>query len=320
MHGTACDVAILEFTPTRYTDMRLRDTKLGPLQSPTPMSGPHAPTERQATGTQGDVTQALWDAENALRDFIALTLSRSHGSDWVTHSGVSADRIARWKDRKTTEAKRQLGGVVEERLLYYADFYDLKTILKKHWGQGFSQALGDWRTFEVLLIELERLRDPDAHRRELLPHQKHLVIGISGEIRNRIVRYRSKMETSDDCFPRIESVRDSLGHIWVPEDRASLKTLFTDATIRTGDTIEFVVTATDPEDTPLDYAIGMGDVPGQWQDTGSFVVMFEEKHIRRVLTVGFYIRGHREYHASGFYDDCVDFCYRVLPAPRIPGK
>ena len=51
--------------------------------------------------------------------------------------------------------------------MYYADFYDLRTILKK-WAGEFSNALGDWKTIEVWLTELEKLRDPDAHRRELL--------------------------------------------------------------------------------------------------------------------------------------------------------
>ena len=32
---------------------------------------------------------------------------------------------------------------------------------------------------EVWLNELEALRDADAHRRELLPHQKHLALGRS---------------------------------------------------------------------------------------------------------------------------------------------
>src|SRR5215210_4649985 len=137
-----------------------------------------------------DVTQALKDTENALRDFIALVLPATLGSDWVDKCGVSAERVAKWRERKRAEEKRQEAGVVEERLIYYADFYDLKTILRKHWAREFAAALGDWKTMEVWLSELEKLRDPDAHRRELLPHQQHLVLGIAGEIRTRLVRYR----------------------------------------------------------------------------------------------------------------------------------
>lgn len=195
-----------------------------------------------------DISQSLRDAENALRDFIASVLIATLGPDWLDKCGVTEDRIEQWKARKEVERKRQEAGVVDEHLLYYADFYDLKTILKKNWS-NFSESLGDWKTFEVFLTELERLRDPDAHRRELLPHQKSLAIGISGEIRNRIVRYRSKKETPNDYFPRIESARDSVGNIWVPESGAP--SVHTKTVLRPGDIVEFVVTASDPEDMHL---------------------------------------------------------------------
>lgn len=202
-----------------------------------------------------DVTQALRDAENLLRDFIAAVLSQSLGPDWVEQSGVSPERLEKWRKRKVAEEKRQESGVVEERLIYYADFYDLKTILKKNWSTEFSTVFGNWKTFEVWLTELERLRDPDAHRRELLPHQKYLAFGISGEIRTRIVRYRSRKETTEDCFPRIESVRDSLGNIWVHSGETFGKGVTTEMKLRPGDTIDFIVTASDPEDLPLEYGI-----------------------------------------------------------------
>jgi hypothetical protein len=119
-----------------------------------------------------DVTQALKDTENSLRDFISDSLGRNLGQDWIDRCGVSPERIERWKERREVETKRQNSGSVEERLLYYADFYDLKVILKKHWSGEFSTVFGDWKKMEVWLTELEKLRDPDAHRRELLPHQK----------------------------------------------------------------------------------------------------------------------------------------------------
>ncbi len=146
-----------------------------------------------------DLTQALKDIENSLREFLATLLRNKFGERWLEETGVSADRIAQWEDRKATEEKRQKTGAVEERLLYYADFYDLKTILKKNWNE-FAVALGDWKTMEVWLTELEKLRDPDAHRRELLPHQQYLGLGISGEIRTKLIKYRSKQETSEEFF------------------------------------------------------------------------------------------------------------------------
>jgi Swt1-like HEPN len=257
-----------------------------------------------------DVTQALKDAEYALRDFIASVLSKSIGSDWVDSCGVSEDRVKKWKVRKEAESKRQEAGVVEERLLYYADFYDLKTILKKHWSGEFSASLGDWKTMEVWLSELEKLRDPAAHRRELLPHQKHLVLGISGEIRNRLVRYRSKQESTEDYYPRIESARDSLGNIWIAED---LATKIIKHPLRVDDVLDFVVTARDPQDAELEFGIGVnGMYPLSWQNGNAFSVRVEEKH-RPKLTVNLYIRSPRKYHEADFFDDIVQFIYAILP-------
>ena len=262
-----------------------------------------------------DISQALRDAENSLRDFIASELSRSLGSDWENSCGVPAERLAKWKERKEVEAQRQETGVVDERLIYYADFYDLKTILKKHWANVFSAALGDWKTLEVYLTELEKLRDPDAHRRELLPHQKQLVSGISGEIRARIVRYRSKRETSDDIFPRIESARDSLGNMWVPDDTfAGGFNVFTEMTLRVGDRIDFIVTARDPEDAPLEYCMQFSEMPHtSWQASNSLLLQLTPKHIRRGCGVSLFIRSSRSYHASGWFDAMVEFHYDVLP-------
>ncbi len=261
-----------------------------------------------------DISQTLRDAENALRDFIASELSRSFGPHWENSCGVPAERLAKWKERKEVEARRQETGVVDERLIYYADFYDLKTILKEHWANVFAAALGDWKTLEVYLTQLEKLRDPDAHRRELLPHQKQLVSGISGEIRTRIVRYRSQRETLDDTFPRIESARDSLGNMWVPGNRSAGPNVFTKMTLRVGDRIDFNVTARDPEDAPLEYRMGVGHLPrSPWQASDSFVLQLTPEHIGRRFEVTLYVRSNRSYHALDRCDDWVAFHYAVLP-------
>ncbi len=115
---------------------------------------------------QIDITQALKDTENALRDFIASILRKKFGENWVEKCGISNERIQQWQARKAEEEKRQKFGAVEERLIYYADFYDLETILHKNWQGEFNEALGDWKTMKVWLDELGKLRDPDAHRRD----------------------------------------------------------------------------------------------------------------------------------------------------------
>ena len=249
----------------------------------------------------------MW--HTGLRDFISATLSKSIGSDWVDKCGVTAERIEKWKERQEIEKKRQESGVVETRILYYADFYDLGVILKKHWSGDFSKALGDQKTFLVWLTELEKLRDPDAHRRELLPHQKHLALGISGEIRTRIVRFRSMIETAESFFPRIECVRDSLGSIWTT---GNMRTWYTGKILHPGDTLDLVITATDPMEEQLQYAISI-DTMSEWTTDNSLSIVVDASHIGKDQDVAILIRSPREYHASRLWDDSVFFKYDILP-------
>ncbi len=260
-----------------------------------------------------DASQELAYAENALRDFIAMQLSTKLGKDWVDNCGISEDRLKVWKDRQIVEHKRQLSGAVDTRLIYYADFYDIKTILKKHWSH-FADALGDWKTIEVFLTELERLRDPDAHRRGLLPHQKHLILGISGELRNRLIRYRSKQETGEDYYPRIESVSDNLGNFWSPVTGIG-NHLYTGMKLRPGDKLEFVVTARDPLGESLQYRMGLGtDI--KWQDSPEFRRIITEKDVSGEFDIYLCVRSRRKFHVWNDIDHSIGFHYSVLP-PKV---
>jgi len=90
-----------------------------------------------------DYSGALKAAENTLRDFIAEMLEEAQGADWINKCGVTSERIQRWEARRDEEKRKIRGRGTEERLLYYADFYDLPVILKKtglfsnlHLGNG----------------------------------------------------------------------------------------------------------------------------------------------------------------------------------------
>ena len=225
-----------------------------------------------------DVSQALSDAENSLRDFISSKLTASIGDDWIEKC-FDSEKVEKWNLRKTEEAKKQRSGSTEQRLIYYADFHELKFIINKRWDNDFKVVFDKKKELEVWLETLEGLRNADAHRRELMPHQKHLVVGISGEIRSRIVRYRSKMETGEDYFPRFESVRDSLGNIaTAPVPR----TIHTNATIRVGDQLDFIVTATDPQGGTVEYLLtnnNKGNERFKWQTNNSFSIKVTEAMI-----------------------------------------
>jgi len=262
-----------------------------------------------------DATQALKDTENLLRDFIAFILSEKLGSDWEKKSGVSEDRIAKWRERKEAEKKRQESGASDERLIYFADFYDLKTILKKHWNL-FALAFGDFKTFEVWLSEVEKLRDPDAHRRELLPHQKNLILGVSGELRTKIARYRSSQETADAYYPRIEFAADNLGNTWKIGENSWIST---NMKLRPGDFLEYIITASDPLGEPLKFQCTFGQgAPGhseKWTDENSFTFEVIDKYVGKNFFASISIKSSRKFHAHKNYDDLIMFVYEILP-PR----
>jgi hypothetical protein len=260
---------------------------------------------------QIDVNGALSATETVLRNLIASRLEQKFGTRWQDHLGVTPQRVELWKQRKAEEAVRLSTGNLETRLLYFADFTDIKTIVSKNW-EVFTDVFGEKREFEVLISMLEDFRNPQAHRRGLLPFQEQLVAGICGEIRTRIARYRSRLETSDDCFPRIESAFDNHGQF---HPRKSFQQ---PPILRVGDRIEVSVNASDPEGRPLQYFFvaykDSRNVPNPpWQNDHTFSIELEESHITKSLTIGVMIRSDRTYHANVNYDDYVSFTYTVLP-------
>ena len=94
-----------------------------------------------------------------------------------------------------------------------------------------------------------------------------------------------------------------------------MKNVFTEMTLRPGDSIEFIVTASDPEDLTLEYGIEIRNESIKWQSLNSFEVKITAEHISRIFKICLYIKSSRDYHASHSYDDYVEFFYKVLP-PR----
>jgi len=265
-----------------------------------------------------DTSEALKQTENSLRDLLSYLLSRKLGDDWYLKSGISEKRIEQWRERKEVDEKKF--GFSDPRLIYYADFYDLKTIVKKSWDKGISGVFGKLKELEVYLDCLDELRNPDAHRRELLPYQKQLALGISGKIRIQITEYFSNMETGESYYPRIESIQDSLGNTW---SSGSSKTNDTKRTLRPTDQIQFTISATDPMGEQLEYSVHPGSVPYEfeWKKEGNFELTINESHVAQKLWINIAIKSPRPFHATsavglGKVDDIVKFGYEVLP-PRL---
>jgi hypothetical protein len=268
-----------------------------------------------------DISESLKSAENSIRDTISFVLTKQYGADWPSHSGISEQRLAQWQEKRTAEEKTL--GRTDPRIIYYSDIYDLKTLLKKNWDNGLSEVFGKQREIEVLLDILEEIRNPDAHRRELLPHQKHLAIGISGRIRTTITEYFSKMETGESYYPRIECVQDNFGNSWTLGD---FTPLVTGRRLRPGDVIEFSVSATDPLGEALEFSVAalLAPFKYEWKESGDFSIVLDSSHVQNNLFIDIAVRSKREFHAGthvffGKIDGLVQFGYQVLP-PMSPAQ
>lgn len=254
-----------------------------------------------------DVRQILLDTESALRDFVTVIMKQQYGDDWIYQSGLSDDRLDILSKKQESASKTRISMQEENRVLNQSNLIDLKTIITRNWVGDFELCFGDLNTVGVYLSTLHRYYDSDANNRAMLTHQKHLILGISGFLRNRMVVYRSWKDGDKQGFPKIESVRDNLGNLWVPGKPRKIKT---GLSIRPGDNLEFVVTAKDPEERDLEYRI----FPNKWTSSNVLLTTITEKQISAQTIFHIGIRSSAKHHAFPLgYDDRVTFEYEVLP-------
>jgi hypothetical protein len=257
-----------------------------------------------------EISKSIKDAENALRDFLQLCLERNFGEAYTTKLGLPSAKIDVWLERKAQAEISHTPSTHEERLIYYAPFEDLYQLISENWIGDFQATFSDRERLMVFLKIIEEYRHPDTFRRELFVHQKHLLLGITGELRSKIAAYRSLMEIGKEGFPRIEYVKDSLGNIWLPGKPRKVKT---QAILHTGDRLEFIVQAHDPEAMPVEYKIH-GD---KWQSGNILFFDVEPKHVKKQAQINITIRSSRKFHAYPLgYDDRVVFEYQVVPKAK----
>jgi len=182
--------------------------------------------------------------ENTLRRLIYQIISDDDSSPYK----VTDDRIQKWKEKREAESKKNNGILLEKRLLYYSDFYDLKTIILKNW-ELFLPILSDKKRFEVFFSEIESCRNAIAHGRNIISSQEFLLKGILSDLKNSITIYHNKNEMKDDFFIEIIRVCDNLGNIWDSNERPPQPTL------RVGDEYELIVEANDPKNRRIEYEI-----------------------------------------------------------------
>ena len=254
--------------------------------------------------------QEIKNTENSIRDFLVENLRKKYGASYEDKFGVSDDRVKFWKQRLEDEKKKHPSATVEQRLIYYSDFYDLNTIIKKNWDiDAIKDCFGKQKKVEYYLNELDKYRNTTAHNRDFLTHQEHLIFGICGELRSKIVIYRNMEESLDNYFPRIEIVRDNLGNFWKP---GSGKNIFTKKTLKPGDILEFTITAVDPENLPLKYYCSLEK---EYSEKNKFSITITDKEIGLNSPVSVGIRSSRDYRKTkgNEIDEWVTFYYNVIP-------
>jgi len=123
------------------------------------------------------------DTEQQLRDLISTILSRKYGPGWEYSSPI-------W-DKTTCESLEQRRQkdqachpyqIVSQRLLDYSDIIDLLNIIEKCWDL-FGNVFQSEKKVKYWIASLPYMRNDEMHGRpDISPHQKHLCLGICGEI------------------------------------------------------------------------------------------------------------------------------------------
>ncbi len=236
-------------------------------------------------------------------------MERQLGEDWPAQCGVGSSRVELWRERKAQAEADLTPNSGEERLLYHVPFEDLYPLVDINWMGDLQATFSDKEKLIVYLRLIEQYRSPDLQRRELFVHQKHLILGITGEIRAKITAYRSLLEVGKEGYPRIEYIKDSLGNLWVPGKPRRVKT---NLTLYPGMKLEYIVQAQDPDELPIEYRIH-GE---RWQNGNILFLDVTEKHVKKQAQINITIRSARKYHAYPLgYDDRVVFEYQILPKP-----
>ena len=135
------------------------------------------------TYTTEQTKDCINHTEQQLRDLISTVLSRSYGPNWEYSSSVWNDEIrGQLEERRRADQGNRPYQVVSQRLLDYSDIVDLRSIIERHWNL-FSGVFQSKQRIMHRFDDLQTLRNPEMHGRpDILPYQKHLCLGVCGEI------------------------------------------------------------------------------------------------------------------------------------------
>lgn len=254
--------------------------------------------------------------EQDLRGLIESILSAEFGRDsWLGMSGLTPERISKMDQVRIAEDRSRPGVTIDVPPLRYAELFDLKTIIDRHW-EHFKVVFRDKKKFDVYFERLAQVRNPQAHSRELLPFERSLIEGMTGELRNVITLHRSTMDVSGEFYPIIESVRDSFGNEWVAGP--GLGTIYTGIRLVVGQVVQFHCKGWDPQARRLSWTLDDNRVNGTQFDKGNgsevrLSATVRESHVGESMAMQISLISSGRYHRYRYDDDSVTFRYAVNP-------
>jgi hypothetical protein len=239
-----------------------------------------------------DPAEALQTAENALR----LAVRQVIGDDWENKI-ADLDNLRAKQDE---ERKRRDGVLASDDLLNFTEFHQLTRLILSTWD-AFKPVFDDKRRTETWFSVLEDVRNAIAHSRALVDYERHLVVGVSGQLRNQITMYRTSESPRRQHYPIIESVRDNFGRIAYVEgeylDMSVRGTMPETPRLEIGDTVTLECIGSDARGRDLEWLVE--PVPSghfraeALRAVGSPVrvpIVIGEEHVTEQLNVKIYLR------------------------------
>lgn len=272
---------------------------------------------------QLDPTVALNLLENALRDLMEHAYRAEWGDAWLEKVSTEKQRT-QWEGRAQAEQGRTKKGVIAVPAagLAYGNLYDLVEIANKQW-QPLAPALGNMADCLPLIRRADSLRNTVAHGRLLVTHERDLLAGIAGQIRNQVTIYMSSQDPAGDIYPRIERIVDSYGLVLIGDTNPLKGILQTGVVLHVGDVVDFTCFGTDPQGRDLLWILQAGgvgsDAPPVTGPSGAEVRLVwsvEDGHVTEShwVEIKMSAAGTR-YHRNGHCDQTGTFGYAVRP-PR----
>lgn len=259
--------------------------------------------------------EALQAVENSLRGIVKVVM----GDTWRTADGAPTQRRLERSRERERDRDRRDGAVVSDDLLNFTELSELTAIIRSNWQQ-FEQVFGDQDRTGAFLGVLEDLRNTVALSRELLPFERDLLNGVTGQIRNQVTLFRSTRESAESFYPVIETVTDSFGNLGGNNSDADMRN--TDVRLSVGDTITFHCTGWDPRGRELTWSllVQSRDTPRELISGGAVHLpwIVAEEDVGEKVWVRVRVTHSGRHHRMtqwGDFDDERVYTYDVNPPP-----